>query len=104
MKKDTPTKAIESSYIAPKLANYKDVAEKFIESPEYDINDLAEFAIKKFAKHLDSFQTLNSQMQVLALQASLKKYMQFYDIIKTDIAPEILEPCMDKFKALNKKK
>ena len=91
MKKENPIKAIET----PKLATYNDVASQWIkDNPTENWADVI-----NFAKHLDSFKTLNSQLQILALQKTLETYIEFYNIIKPKISDKILGECLSELKS-----
>ncbi len=82
-----------------KISTHRQVAEKWIEEQPQRVDLVTEEAIISFAQYLDSFKTLSSELQILALQKSMEAYIEFYNIAKARIAPEILQPCIDEFAA-----
>ena len=100
MKKENPVKATPA---IPKLANYKQVAGEWIKN-EQVAGEVVKMAVEKFAEHLDSFKTLNSQLQILALQKTLETYIQFYGIVKNKIDAKVLAECLEELKAKHVKK
>ena len=79
--------------IERKLANFEMVAEEWLKE-KGSCGDVPDQFIKAFAKHLDSFTTLDDKMKLLAIETTLKVYMEFYDILKNKLDPKVFAECI----------
>ncbi len=86
----------------PKFATYKQVAEEFVKDAPFTDWASAIEGINKFAAHLDSFKTLSSEFQILALQETLKVYVEFYNLMKEKCPADVFEECLGIFRDKHK--
>ena len=86
----------------PELATYEQTAREWAKEGLQGQTDPLE-GMLAFGRYLDSFKTINAQMQILALQKTLETYVEFYNILKDKVPAETLQPCIDELKAKHKK-